>query len=186
MKKIPTAILFFVLVGSCNNSKTHDFKVTDYSSKSDVFEVIDYSTWGDIPELTSIKIYKSGKAYMFNYDQRFDIDYYNTFSLSKMEMDTISKLVMNILKIKFDTLYSFGCDRCICYNLIINSQNAKFHTTFLGQLFIEKNMKPLDSLASNMKLLIKKYSIESDSVFKFNSRPLLCEPKHSAKKYIGF
>jgi len=179
MRKIKIAILICISVCSCNNSKPDDFKVIKYSTKPDVFKVIDYTSWGDIPEVTSIKIYKSGKVYIFNYDQTFKIDYYSSIILSEMELDTLCKLAGNVLKLKLDTLYhSLNCDRCICYNLIIKTDNLKFHTSFSGQASFRGKTKPLDSLARNIQLLIRKYRDENDSVFKFESRPIICEPKY--------
>jgi hypothetical protein len=177
MSKNLIFILFLILDASCKDSQTNKFG----KPQLNVFEILDYTSIGGFPELKSIKIYENGKVYMHNSDEIFHVDYYRSFILDKKDMDTINKLVNDILLSNFDTLYRLNCDQCVRYGLIITSPKEKFYTSFVGSPF-NPSTKPLNRFAQSMNSLIIKNAMENDSNYNFESRSKFNLPLiHSVK-----
>lgn len=157
MRTISLFILTIVILSSCNRKQLPDF------------ENIDYSRYGNDGALYSLKIYNDGKTNIYKYNLIKERKYFYTFTLDKIELDSISSLSNLILNAKFDTLNEFGCDRCLSYCLIINNKNHKFKTSYFGQLFTEKNMQLIDRFALQMNKIAAKHIETVDSTFVFES-----------------
>ena len=118
---------------------------TQRSKEVVCFDLIDVSMYNGWTDYYCLKIFKSGKVFIFN-DKFKKGETYFRVNISKNEIDSISKLVEIILDSKIDTFYKRDCQDCGSYNLIIKAENKKFKSFVNGITGSNKEIKCMNNL----------------------------------------
>ncbi len=146
-----------LIITSCNRPK-----------EPKVFEYIEFSRFNFWNKKSySLKIQENGN--MFYLHRLGYCEYYKKM-LTTNEIDNISKKVIEILDIRFDSsYYSAGCEHFLTYCLIIKTKNKKFKTFFRGQLFSNKYRMVLDSFACHLDSISTNLHMKIDTNIVFES-----------------
>jgi hypothetical protein len=158
MKLKLTGLLFLILI-CCKREVT----------PNPDFELIDLSIYTGWRDFYCLKVTNDGKAFAYNNRHRKGETYY-TMTLSKIEVDSISKFIKPILNSSIDTLYESSCVDCGCFNLIIKTKDQKFRSFVNGIDTDNKDVDCMNHLVYFLFQIAHKYRNTIDSVFVFESK----------------
>jgi hypothetical protein len=163
MKRIHFIILIIFICFSCSRFDKNDNKLS--------FEVIDASIYDGWTNVSSLKMFNTGKTYIC-VDKYNEPNLYFTVSVKGKELDSISKMADKIFKSHLDTLYKKGCEDCGYYNLIIKAENKNFKSYVDGRDFQNNNIKSMNELICYLENIISVSKNSIDSAFTFESKRL--------------
>jgi hypothetical protein len=156
--RITFTTLIFLALTSCWSEKNGLQK----------FELVDISVFNGWTDLYCLKIFKDGKAFIYN-DKYGEGETYFQVNLGSTELDSISLMSDKILNSRLDTLYEGFCVDCGSINLVIKSKDKAVRTHIAG--IDEKNPKiqNIISLANFVYKIAAVSKVKIDSNFVFES-----------------
>ncbi len=146
------------------------FSCTSPTQNTVDYSLIDFSYFDGNTDYYSIKLYNTGKMYVYTKQFKGEPKYYQCNVIDQKLLYTIQNAAKNLLQMPPDTVYGSMCADCDYYRLIIKSPDKQIHTFVADTDLTDDHIGWMKQIVYPLCEVVRDNEKSVDSIFRFESR----------------